>query len=79
MWCAYARSRARTRSRSLTRRRAHWRGACSEPLSFLLGAGNILAGMEKALVGACEGDVVSAMIPPEMGFDDPAKQFTRKP
>eukprot|EP00966_Prymnesium_polylepis_P008321 191878-Prymnesium_polylepis.1 len=35
--------------------------------------------MEKALVGTCEGDEVSATIPPEMGFDDPAKQFKHKP
>ena len=34
----------------------------SEPLSFMLGAGNILRGMEKALTGACEGDEVSALL-----------------
>jgi len=51
-----------------------------EPLVFMLGAGNILAGMERAISGGCPGDELSVEIPPELAFDDPSKQFgDRKP
>ena len=52
---------------------------CREPLKFLLGGGNILAGMEKAMLGTCEGDEISVNIPPELAFDDPTKNFASKP
>ena len=51
----------------------------SEPLSFTLGAGNVLRGMEEALMGVCKDDELTAEIPPEWAYDDPNKKFTRKP
>jgi hypothetical protein len=50
-----------------------------EPLMVHVGAGQILAGMEQALVGMCRGEQVSATIPPHLAYDDPSKQFQRKP
>ena len=39
-----------------------------EPLAFLHGAGNIIPGLEKALVGKVEGDTLKVSIEPEEGY-----------
>lgn len=46
-----------------------------EPLTYLHGVGNIIPGLEKALLGKQAGDKVQATIPPEeaYGLRDPAQ------
>ena len=39
-----------------------------EPLAYLHGAGNIIPGLEKALVGKVEGDSLQVTIEPEEGY-----------
>ena len=39
-----------------------------DPLGYIQGIGNIIAGLEKALEGKAVGDVVNAVIPPEEGY-----------
>ena len=41
-----------------------------EPLSFLHGAGNIIPGLENALVGKVEGDCLQVMVQPEDGYGE---------
>mmetsp|Transcript_10262 Transcript_10262/g.17202 ORF Transcript_10262/g.17202 Transcript_10262/m.17202 type:complete len:216 (-) Transcript_10262:483-1130(-) len=50
---------------------------CDE-LEFVIGAGKILRGMERAVVGMCAGEVVEALIPPHLGYSDP-KRDTHPP
>ena len=86
--CACVRARACVRSAQcavhvLPEARAVERTIClrlsrREPLQFLLGAGHILKGMETALKGSCEGDQISATIPPHLAFEDPTKSFKQK-
>ena len=40
----------------------------AEPLSFLHGAGNIIPGLEKALVGKVEGDSLKVKVEPAEGY-----------
>ena len=42
-----------------------------EPLVYLHGAGNIIPGLEEALVGKTVGDTVDAVIAPEKGYGMP--------
>jgi FKBP-type peptidyl-prolyl cis-trans isomerase SlyD len=42
----------------------------SEPLTFLHGAGNIIPGLENALVGKVEGDSLQVTVKPEDGYGD---------
>ncbi len=42
----------------------------AEPLTYLQGAGNIIPGLEKALVGKSEGDTVNVRIEPEEAYGD---------
>jgi len=39
-----------------------------EPLTFLQGAGNIIPGLENALLGKAQGDALKVSIPPEEGY-----------
>ena len=39
-----------------------------EPLTYLHGAGNIIPGLEKALIGKVEGDSLQVTIQPEEGY-----------
>jgi len=39
-----------------------------DPLYYLHGAGNVVAGLEQALEGCSEGDAITAVIPPEQGY-----------
>lgn len=41
------------------------------PLSYLHGAGNIIPGLEQALVGKAEGEQVQAVIAPEEAYGEP--------
>lgn len=48
-----------------------------DPLAYLHGAGNIVAGLEKALEGKSKGDKVQVTVAPEEGYgqrDDKAQQ-----
>lgn len=45
-----------------------------EPLVYLHGRGSIVAGLEKALEGHVEGDVVKAVVPPEEAYGQPSGQ-----
>lgn len=38
------------------------------PMAFLCGKGNILQGIEDALLGKCEGDQVQVILPPEQAY-----------
>jgi FKBP-type peptidyl-prolyl cis-trans isomerase SlyD len=42
----------------------------SEPLAYLHGAGNIIPGLEKALVGKTEGDALQVSIEPAEGYGE---------
>ncbi len=42
----------------------------SEPLAYLHGAGNIIPGLEKALVGKVEGDSLQVRIEPAEGYGE---------
>ena len=42
----------------------------SEPLAYLHGAGNIIPGLEKALVGKGEGDCLQVRVEPEDGYGE---------
>jgi len=42
----------------------------AEPLSYLHGAGNIIPGLEEALVGKSEGTSVSATVEPEKAYGE---------
>lgn len=42
----------------------------AEPLAYLHGAGNIIPGLEKALVGKVEGDSLNVQIEPEEGYGE---------
>ncbi len=42
----------------------------SQPLAYLHGAGNIIPGLEKALVGKVEGDSLQVKIEPGEGYGD---------
>lgn len=42
----------------------------AEPLSYLHGAGNIVPGLEKALVGKQEGDSLKVRVEPSEGYGD---------
>lgn len=41
-----------------------------EPLSYIQGAGNLIPGLEKALVGKAPGDSVQVSIPPDEAYGD---------
>jgi FKBP-type peptidyl-prolyl cis-trans isomerase SlyD len=41
-----------------------------EPLKYLHGAGNIIPGLEKALVGKVEGDKLDVRVEPEEGYGE---------
>merc|ERR1712150_348872 len=47
----------------------------NEPLKFKLRQRQILRGMDIAIEGMCVGDKISVIIPPHLGFDDPAMSF----
>ena len=42
----------------------------SEPLSYLHGAGNIIPGLDKALVGKGEGDSLQVKVEPAEGYGE---------
>jgi hypothetical protein len=44
-----------------------------EPLAFTVGAKLIIRGMERAVVGVCQGETIEAHIPPHLAYDDPAR------
>eukprot|EP00343_Euplotes_focardii_P011345 CAMPEP_0205830798 /NCGR_PEP_ID=MMETSP0206-20130828/42164_1 /ASSEMBLY_ACC=CAM_ASM_000279 /TAXON_ID=36767 /ORGANISM="Euplotes focardii, Strain TN1" /LENGTH=182 /DNA_ID=CAMNT_0053134781 /DNA_START=54 /DNA_END=602 /DNA_ORIENTATION=- len=53
-----------------------------EPLKIALGKKQVLAGMEVGLLslgGQCLGETRSVFIPARLAFDDPTKNFQRKP
>ncbi|MBS4051076.1 FKBP-type peptidyl-prolyl cis-trans isomerase [Methylomonas rivi] len=48
-----------------------------EPLLYLHGAGNIIAGLEAALAGKSAGDTFSVTIPPEDGYGELAPEMVQ--
>ncbi|MCK9605648.1 MAG: peptidylprolyl isomerase [Methylomonas sp.] len=48
-----------------------------EPLLYLHGAGNIIAGLEAALAGKSAGDTFSVTIPPEDGYGELAAEMVQ--
>ncbi len=46
-----------------------------DPLEFKLGAGMVIAGFERAVIGKSPGDSVTVEIPPEDGYGDPNDQL----
>jgi FKBP-type peptidyl-prolyl cis-trans isomerase SlyD len=47
----------------------------SEPLTYLHGAGNIIPGLEKALVGKTEGSSLQVSIEPAEGYGEPMEEL----
>lgn len=45
------------------------------PLSYLHGKGNIVPGLEKALVGATKGQTVSVAVPPTEAYGEPRAEL----
>ena len=41
-----------------------------EPISFPLGAGQVIRGWDRGLGGACPGEQVVMVIPPELGYGE---------
>lgn len=48
-----------------------------EPLLYLHGAGNIIAGLEAALAGKSVGDIFNVTIPPEDGYGELAPEMVQ--
>ena len=48
-----------------------------DPLVYLHGAGNIIAGLEEELVGKKVGEEVDAVIPPEKGYGMPVEALVQ--
>jgi FKBP-type peptidyl-prolyl cis-trans isomerase 2 len=51
---------------------------CGEPLEFEVGAGQIIAGFENAVVGMEKGDEKEIKLPPEDAYGDPNPQLIQK-
>jgi FKBP-type peptidyl-prolyl cis-trans isomerase SlyD len=49
-----------------------------EPLDYLHGAGNIIAGLEKVLLGKTVGDAIEVVISPEEGYGRRDEKHVRK-
>ena len=49
----------------------------SEPLPYLHGAGNIIPGLEKALVGKVEGDTQQVTVEPAEGYGEVMPELTQ--
>jgi FKBP-type peptidyl-prolyl cis-trans isomerase SlyD len=49
----------------------------SEPLTYLHGAGNIIPGLEKALVGKVEGDTQQVTVEPAEGYGEVMPELTQ--
>ena len=47
----------------------------SKPLAFLMGAGNVVAGLEKALDGKVKDDHVEVDVPPEEAYGQPKEEL----
>lgn len=47
----------------------------AEPLAYLHGAGNIIPGLENALVGKVEGDTMQVRVEPEEGYGEPTPEL----
>ena len=50
----------------------------SKPLSYLQGAGNIIPGLEKALVGKVAGDTLQVKVNPSEGYGDVRPELVQK-
>ncbi|MEO0369159.1 MAG: peptidylprolyl isomerase [Pseudomonadota bacterium] len=48
-----------------------------DPLVYLQGAGNIITGLEEALLGKETGEEVSAIIPPDKGYGQPVEALVQ--
>lgn len=47
----------------------------AEPLAYLHGAGNIIPGLENALVGKVEGDTMQVRVEPAEGYGEPTPEL----
>ncbi|WP_254280143.1 FKBP-type peptidyl-prolyl cis-trans isomerase [Haloarcula marina] len=48
------------------------------PLSFTVGAGDIIEGLDEALVGMEAGEEATVTVPPEKAYGDPAEEKVRE-
>ncbi|MFT7674739.1 MAG: FKBP-type peptidyl-prolyl cis-trans isomerase SlyD [Gammaproteobacteria bacterium] len=50
----------------------------NEPLTYLQGAGNIIPGLEKAMVGKAEGDTLHVSVEPDEGYGEILGELIRE-
>ena len=46
-----------------------------DPLEFKIGEGNVIAGLEKGVIGMAAGDQKTIVVPPEDGFGQPQEDL----
>lgn len=54
-------------------------GSGDKPLKVTLGENRIIKGMERGMLGQCQGEQRNILIPPQLAFDDPTVRFNQKP
>ena len=54
-------------------------GSGDKPLKVTLGENRIIKGMERGMLGQCQGEQRNILIPPQLAFDDPTVRFNSKP
>jgi FKBP-type peptidyl-prolyl cis-trans isomerase SlyD len=52
--------------------------AGNKPMAILFGHGNIIAGLEKAMVGKSEGDRFDVVVTPAEGYGEKRENFTQR-
>ena len=49
-----------------------------DPITFVLGLGQVIEGWERGLEGACEGQKLRLHIPPELGYGERGERRAKR-